>query len=85
MTADFWNQSARLMQAAASGRNARSPRVNLNEVMRGPLSQLAQHVSQQDSDELWRFVIITADDHYIRNADLRELLRREDIPVPIAP
>lgn len=50
--------------------------------MRGSLATLARHISDQDSEELWRFAIVTADEHYIRNAELRALLRREDRPSP---
>ena len=75
-----WDEPARLLRLPEQGRGWRGPRSGASEIMKGSLGALARHIREQDSDDLWRFVIVTADETYIRNADLRELIRREDIP-----
>lgn len=81
MSDPLWNEPARLLRLPEQGRGWRGSRTGATEIMRGTLATLARHIGAQDPDDLWRFVIVTADEHYIRNAELRDLLRREDIPV----
>jgi len=82
MTGAFWSSDARLLRAQDYGRGWHGPKSGPAEVMRGSLAALARHVSDQDPEDLWRFAIVTAEDHYIRNAELRDLLRRKDLPKP---
>lgn len=79
MSGESWDQRAKLMKQPALGRSRSGPRPS-DEVMKGTLAELTRHVATQDSDELWRFTIVTDSDRYIRAADLRELIRRDDIP-----
>jgi hypothetical protein len=80
MTADFWSAPARLMRTADHGRSWHGARSVPPEVMAGTVATLVRHIQAQDSEDLWRFAIVTGDDHYIRNAELRSLIRREDVP-----
>lgn len=78
----FWDAQARLLRSPDHGRGWRGPKSGPAEIMRGSLATLARHISDEDPEDLWRFAIVTAEDHYIRNAELRALLRREDRPSP---
>lgn len=79
MSPESWKGGARLMKLPAHGRTRGGPR-GADQIMKGTLAEVTRHVAAQDMDELWRFTIITGDDHYIRAAELRELIRRDDIP-----
>lgn len=79
MTGESWSESARLTKLPVHGRGWMGAR-GAHDVMTGTLAELTRHIAAQDSDELWRYTIITADEHYIRAAELRDLLRRDDLP-----
>lgn len=79
MSPEKWDDGARLMKLPAHGRSRGGPR-GADQIMKGTLAEVARHVATQDMEELWRFTIITGEDRYIRAADLRELIRRDDIP-----
>jgi hypothetical protein len=79
MNGETWDERARLIKLPAHGRSRSGPRAS-DEIMKGTLAEVTRHVAAQDMEELWRFTIITDTERYIRAADLRELIRRDDIP-----
>jgi hypothetical protein len=79
MNAAFWEQPARLMRAigrTATWKGGRQP----EQIATGSLAQMVHQIAAQDSEEIWRFIIVTGDGHHIRSADLRDLVRRKDLP-----
>ena len=78
MTADFWDQPAKLVRShdtAGNWKGSRRP----EQVSTGPLAQLVQRIASEDPEDIWRFVLVTDDGRHIRSADLRELIRRHDL------
>jgi len=72
MIASDDDDQVRLIRSAGLGRRGvRAATV----VMRGPLDEVAQHLKSENPEDLWQFTIVTADEDYIRGAELRALLR----------
>jgi hypothetical protein len=48
-----------------------------SEVARGTVTDLVAIVRADEGDELWRYTIVVDESEYIRNADLRRLVRAD--------
>jgi hypothetical protein len=71
-------RSARLMRtgfSATPGRRVAPGQAS--EVARGSVADLVAIVRADEGDELWRYTIVVDDSEYIRNAELRRLVRAE--------
>ncbi|MBD3761292.1 hypothetical protein O4H52_16470 [Sphingomonadaceae bacterium G21617-S1] len=79
MSADFWEEHGELVQAAIAGKGWGGGRAPA-PIMKGSIGQIAEHLRQQDIEQIWRFTIVTDSGRHIRSAELRALVRGGDQP-----
>ncbi len=76
----FMFAEARLLRSVEHGRSWRGSRTPPAEIRSGALAELLTHLRTEDTEDLYKFAIVTADGHYIRNAELRALLYPNGVP-----
>ncbi|WP_419825618.1 hypothetical protein [Sphingomonas sp.] len=74
--ADDDGRVARLLRTGVSGTPGRRVAPGQpTEIARGSITDLVAIVRADEGDELWRYTIVVDDSEYIRNAELRALVR----------
>jgi hypothetical protein len=75
MTTDRSSAARLLCVSAPDARGRRQPTSRPGQILAGNLDELVAHVDAQDREDLWRYtIVLNADDHHIRRAELRALM-----------